>query len=169
MCKCVLYYCHRLSTQLQLTISYHIISYHIISYHIISYHTYHIISYHISYHIIYIISYIYISYIYHIISYHIISYHIISYHIYHIISYHITSYHIIYISYYIISYHIINSILSISAERDSCTGSKYVHSCPPKRGLHFSWDTFGRTNTSTIPTVVCILLLGLVARKITGT
>jgi hypothetical protein len=50
LCECVLYYCHRLSTQLQLTnISYHIVSYHIISYHIISYHN---ISYHISYHII---------------------------------------------------------------------------------------------------------------------
>ena len=35
MCKCVLYYCHRVSTQLQLTnIAYHIISYLIISYHI---------------------------------------------------------------------------------------------------------------------------------------
>jgi len=36
VCKYVLYYCHRVSTQLQLTnISYHI-AYHIISYHIIS-------------------------------------------------------------------------------------------------------------------------------------
>ena len=33
----VLYYCNRVSKQLQLSISYHIISYHIISYHI-SYH-----------------------------------------------------------------------------------------------------------------------------------
>ena len=36
VCICVLYYCHRVAAQLQLTnISYHIISYHIISYHII--------------------------------------------------------------------------------------------------------------------------------------
>ena len=46
VCKCVLYYCHRVFTQLQLTnISYHIISYHIVSYRIISYH---IISYIVS-------------------------------------------------------------------------------------------------------------------------
>jgi hypothetical protein len=38
VCICVLNYCHRVATQLQLNISYHIISYHIISYHIISYH-----------------------------------------------------------------------------------------------------------------------------------
>ena len=39
VCKCVLYYCHRVLTQLQLTnISYHIISYLILSYYIISYH-----------------------------------------------------------------------------------------------------------------------------------
>jgi hypothetical protein len=74
VCKCVLYYCHRLATQLQLTnISYNIISHHITSHLITSYH---IISYHI---------------IYHIISYHITAHHIISYII--IISYHI-SYHI---------------------------------------------------------------------------
>jgi hypothetical protein len=28
LCKCVLYYCHRVSTQLQLNMSYHITSYH---------------------------------------------------------------------------------------------------------------------------------------------
>ena len=33
VCKCVLYYCHRVSTQLQLAnISYHIVSYHIITF-----------------------------------------------------------------------------------------------------------------------------------------
>jgi len=61
LCICVLYYCHRVATQLQLNI-YHIISYHIISYHIISYHiisyiiSYHIISYHIIYHIYIVVS-----------------------------------------------------------------------------------------------------------------
>jgi len=77
LCKCVPYYSHRVSTQLQLTtnisyiIPYHTI-YHIVSYHIISHH----ISYTIQYHKIY--------HIYNI-SYHIISYHTISYTIYHII------------------------------------------------------------------------------------
>ena len=68
VCTYVLYYCHRVTTQLQLTnISYHIsyivscrisyISHHII-YHIISYHiTSHHIIYRISYRIIYITSY----------------------------------------------------------------------------------------------------------------
>jgi hypothetical protein len=59
VCKCVLYYCHRVATQLQLT---NISSYYIISYHIITYIIYHIMSYHI-------------------VSYHIISYRIISNHI----------------------------------------------------------------------------------------
>jgi len=36
VCKCVLYYSHRVATQLQLTNISYIISYHIISYHIIS-------------------------------------------------------------------------------------------------------------------------------------
>jgi len=59
VCICVLYYCHRVATQLQLNISYHIISYHIISYHIISYHiSHHITWYHI-YTYIYVCIYIY--------------------------------------------------------------------------------------------------------------
>jgi hypothetical protein len=75
VCKCVLYYCHRVSIQLRLRnilyrnishLSYHI-SYHIVPYYII----YHLI-YHIMYHIIYIIHIIY-RIIPYIISYHIVS------------------------------------------------------------------------------------------------
>ena len=52
LCVTVLYYCHRVSTQLQLTnISYRIISYHI-QYHIVSYRISYHITYHITYHII---------------------------------------------------------------------------------------------------------------------
>jgi hypothetical protein len=76
VCKCVPYYCHRVSTQLQVAnISYHILS------HIISY----------------IMSCSIISYL---IIYHIMSCHVI----YHIISYHILSYHIIYITSHHIRY-----------------------------------------------------------------
>jgi hypothetical protein len=67
VCKCVLYYCHQVTTQLQLTNISHII-YHIIISHII---------YIISYHIIYQITEYRISYILHIISHNIISYHIL--------------------------------------------------------------------------------------------
>ena len=62
VCKCALYYYHRVSTQLQLTnISYHIVSCRIVSYRIVSYHisyiiSYHIVSCHISYRILYHIS-----------------------------------------------------------------------------------------------------------------
>ena len=104
--KCVLYYCHRVTTQLAVNkyiisciisyISYRILPYYIISYHIVSYHivSYHIIAYHI---ISYIVPYISYHILYCIVSYHIISYRIISYLI----------YHIIYITYRII-YHIIS-------------------------------------------------------------
>ena len=100
VCKCLLYNCHRVATQLQLNI------YHILSYHI-SYHIYYIMPYHIIYYII----------PYHIISYH-ISYHITSYHIsYHITSYHI-SYHIIYHTiYHTIPYHIISYITSFHIQK----------------------------------------------------
>jgi hypothetical protein len=50
MFKCVIYYCHRLATQLNLTnLSYPIISCHIIQYHIVSYHIiYHVSHLHVS-------------------------------------------------------------------------------------------------------------------------
>ena len=109
-----LYYCHRVSTQMQLTnISYiirvsyrsiHHISYRILSYRII----YHIISYRIVYHIIYIISYRIYRIISYRIIYHIISYRIISYNIsYYIVSYRIISYIIYRTISYVISYYII--------------------------------------------------------------
>jgi hypothetical protein len=73
VCICVLYYCHRLATKLQLNISYHIyhIIYHFMSYHISFHILSYIISYRIIYHFIYHISYYIVSYI---ISYRIISY-----------------------------------------------------------------------------------------------
>ena len=108
VCKCVLYCCHWVATQLQLkniSIAYHIMSYHISylniisSYIVISYimpYTLYIMSYHIiyrviSYHIIYIMSSYIMSYI---ISCHIyyISCHISCHIIYHVISYHTHSF-----------------------------------------------------------------------------
>jgi hypothetical protein len=86
VCICVLYYCQRVATQLQLNISY--IVYHITSYHIIYYSiSYHTISCHIiSYIILYYIIYLTIAYhiIYHIISYQIIKKNETSVHIYHV-------------------------------------------------------------------------------------
>ena len=53
---------------------------------------------------------------------------------------------------------------------DSCAGSNYVYSAPPPKKKHiFPRILLGRTNKSTIPTVVCVLLRVLVASKITGT
>ena len=72
VCKCVSYYCHRVSTKLHLNISYHI-SCHVLSYHI----SCHIMSYRIISYIIPFISYIISYHLYHIISF--ISYRIISY------------------------------------------------------------------------------------------
>ena len=40
---------------------------------------------------------------------------------------------------------------------------------PLKEGYSFPEILLGRTNKTTIPTVVCVLFLVLVARKITGT
>ena len=88
-----MYYCHRVSIQLQSTNIYHI--HRIISYHIISCMTSHIIWHHTSYHITHHITYHIVSHriaSHRITSYRIVSYRIISY----IISHHIVSYHIIY-------------------------------------------------------------------------
>ena len=136
VCKCVLYYCHREATKLQLTnISCHVMSCHvmschiiisyIISCHIMSCHiiSYHVISYIILCRIIYIIScHIMSCHIYHIMSCHIISY-IMSYHHikYHVISCHVISCHVIschvissyHIIYHIIPHHIISYPSSI--------------------------------------------------------
>jgi hypothetical protein len=125
LCICVLNYCHRVATQLQLNISYHIILY-IISYHI----SYHITSYHI-YHIIY----------------HIISYHIISYHI---ISYHIISYHVIYTSLFILShvyfsfsntliYWIRDSVDDVVTKLPGWQSRVAVWFCQRQENFSFSW------------------------------
>ena len=120
VCKCVLYCCHLLSTQLQLTnISYRIIPYHI---------SYRIISYNVSYHIYRIIYHIYHIYpiIYRIISYHII-YHTIPY----IISHHIISY----IISYCISYHIyhIKYHISVRQKPTSLTDEVFQFIIPYRR------------------------------------
>jgi hypothetical protein len=116
VCKCVLYYCHRVLIELQLTNLSYIISY-IMSYHIISYH--------ISYHII----------SYRIVSYRVISCHIVSYHI---ISYHIISYHINHISYHIISY-----IISLNVNLClRCVGSFTVLHFNTRRGTPVQTEQF---------------------------
>jgi len=90
VCKCVLYYCHRVATQLQLNISYHI------SYHII----YRIVLYIISYCIV----------LYHIVSYRIVSYRIVSYRI---VSYRIVSYYIIYQNFFNLTNFFLNFMWSL--------------------------------------------------------
>ena len=114
LCKCVLYYYHRVSPQLQLTNTY-IISHHITSHHITSHH---ITSHHITSH--------------RIISHNITSYHVISHHItsYHIISHHITSHHIIY---HKCSMCILLEVFSIFDIRAGGTVSTW-------RGLEIYWE-----------------------------
>jgi hypothetical protein len=98
VCKCVLYCCDRVATQLQLTnVSYHI-SYHIIYHHIV----YHVMSCHV------LSSHVMLCHVMscHVMSCHVMSCHVMSCHVmsYHVISYRIVSYHIItYISHHIIS------------------------------------------------------------------
>jgi hypothetical protein len=151
VCICVLNYCHRVATQLQLNISYHIISHYHIIYHITSYHitSYYII--YISYHIIYIILYI--------TSYHIVSYIIsyITYNIasYHIISYHITSYHIIYhIIYYIISHNMAVNYCRVKRTTAICCNKKHR---PPISELSSKRRDFGGIFFANC--VACIFLL----------
>jgi len=104
VCKCVLYCCHRVATQLQLkNISY------IIPYYIVSYHITYVMLCRIVCHIIYL-NYIISFHTYHIVSY--IIYHIVSYIIYHIVSYIKSHYIIQIISYRIISYHISYHVIS---------------------------------------------------------
>jgi hypothetical protein len=129
VCKCVLYCCHRVSTQLRINI------YQIISYRV---------SYHISYIYIYIIPNHIMSYISYITSYYIYIYQTISYHVIYIYIYIMSSYHIshiIYIiSYYIISYY----ITSIPVHFLFKTYPARCHQC-----LMYLWYIFSSTVVST--------------------